>query len=351
MSLDRAQRSVGLLEKRKLRAGEMTRRLQPVKARERLGRADRGLAAAVHELQHLHDELDVDHPAGTTLEVGRPGALLHAVPHPADLGNLGGGPFAFVGCGMHEPLGPGGRRRTAHYDPRLHEGLPLPDGGRTILGEVAGDVVERHRRRSAAAAGAEPGIHFIEPAVGAEGVEHLHRPLRKLREEVGVGRALDAPSRATTVEGDTVVVVEKDEVHVTGVVHLAAAELAHRQHHRLGSHTDCLPLPRHRLAEPLHEPLLLADHHHPQDRFWDGRERGGRLGHVLPAENVAHPNPQLLRGLEGLDDRLELNRPLAEFGERGIENGRRWQPWHHEAVEQFVDHAGIAHQQFGEEGA
>ena len=187
--------------------------------------------------------------------------------------------------------------------------------------------------------------------MGAEGVEYLHRPLRKLREEVGIGRALDAPSRATTVEGDTVVVVEKDEVHVAGIVHLAAAELAHRQHHRPGSHTDRFPLPRRRLAEPLHEPLLLADHHHPQNRLWNGRERGGRLGHVLPAEDVADPDPQLLRGFEGLDDRLELNRPLAEFGERGVENGRRWQPRHHEAVEQFVDHAGIAYQQFGEEGA
>ena len=187
--------------------------------------------------------------------------------------------------------------------------------------------------------------------MGAEGVEYLHRPLRKLREEVGIGRALDAPSRATTVEGDAVVIVEKDEVHVAGVVHLAAAELAHRQHHRPRSHADCLPLPRHRLAQPLHEPLLLADHHHPQDRFGDGGERGGRLGHVLPAEDVAHPNPQLLRGLECLDDRLELNRPLAEFGERGVENGRRWQPRHHEAVEQFVDHAGVAHQQFGKERA
>ena len=270
MSLDGSQLTVRLFQKRVLTRRQMTRSLQSVKARERLGGADRGLAAAVYELQHLHDELDVDHPAGTTLEIGRPGALLHAVPHPANLGDLGGGPFAFVGCGMHDPLGPGGRRRTADHDPRLHECLPLPDGGRTILGEVAGEVVERHRRRSAAAAGAKPGIHFIEPAVGAEGVEHLHRPLRKLREEVGIGRALDAPSRATTVEGDAVVIVEKDEVHVAGVVHLAAAELAHRQHHRPRSHTDCLPLPRHRLAQPLHEPLLLANHHHPQDRFRDG---------------------------------------------------------------------------------
>ena len=270
MPLDGSQLPVGLLEKRKLSAGEIPRRLQPVKSGERLGRADRGLAAAVHELQHLRDEFDIDHPAGTTLEVGRPGALLHAVPHLADLGHLGGGPFAFVGGGMHDSLGPGGRRRTADHDPRLHECLTLPDGGRTILGEVAGEVVERHRRRSAAAAGAQPRIHFIEPAVGAEGIEHLHRPLRKLREKVGVGRALDAPSRATTVKGDAVVIVKKDEVYVAGVVHLAAAELAHRQHHRPGSHTDRLPLPRHRLAQPLHEPILLADHHHPQDRLRNG---------------------------------------------------------------------------------
>ena len=187
--------------------------------------------------------------------------------------------------------------------------------------------------------------------MGAERVEHLHRPLRQLREEVGVGGALDTPPRAAAVEGDAVVVVEKDEVHVAGVVHLAAAELAHRQHDGPGPHAHGLPLPRHRLAEPLDQPLLLTGHHDPQDRFRDGRDRGGRLCHILPTEDVAHPHPQLLRGLEGMDDRFELDRPLAEFREGGVELGRPGQPWHHEAVEQFVDHARIAHQQFGEERA
>ena len=52
-----------------------------------------------------------------------------------------------------------------------------------------------------------------------------------------------------------------------------------------------------------------------------------------------------------MDDRLEFDRSLAEFRKGGVEVGRSGQPRHHEAVEQFVDHAGIARQQFGEKGA
>ena len=89
-------------------------------------------------------------------------------------------------------------------------------------------------------------------------------------------------------------VIEKHEIHVAGVVHLAATEFAHPQDDRPGPHAYGLPLPCHRLAQPLHEPLLLTGHHHPQERFGIRGEGGGRFRHVLPAQNVTHPHPQLL---------------------------------------------------------
>ena len=52
-----------------------------------------------------------------------------------------------------------------------------------------------------------------------------------------------------------------------------------------------------------------------------------------------------------MDDRADVDRAVTQFGNLRIERigGRRTH--HEQAVEQFVDHAGIAYQQFGEEGA
>ena len=146
-------------------------------------------------------------------------------------------------------------------------------------------------------------------------------------------------------------VVEEDHVHVACVVHLTAAELAHREHHRPGPHADALPHAHHRLAEPVDEPLLLVGDHRPQDRLRDRGERRRRLHDVELAEHVADTHAELLRGLEGVDDRADLDGAAAEAGDFGVELLRSRRPLHEQAVEQLVDHPGIAHEQAGEERA
>ena len=161
---------------------------------------------------------------------------------------------------------------------------------------------------------------------------------------MGVARAAPLPAAG---DRRAVVVVEEDHVHVAGVVHLAAAELPHREHDR----PRRLARRGRGPAEPLAEPGRLERHHLLHERLGDAGQRGRRGVGVLPAEDVAHAHPQLLRRLEGLEDRLGVHRPAAELGEARLERLGRRQRLDHETVEQLVDHARIGDEQIREERA
>ena len=146
--------------------------------------------------------------------------------------------------------------------------------------------------------------------------------------------------------------MEKHHVQIAGVVHLAAAKLSQRQDDRpgrLGVGTQ--PGPVHGPPEPLDEPRLIAGHD-PLDERLGNRGQGGGCGlGVLPAEHVPHSDPQLLRHPEGVEDRGQVYRALAELGQIGLERGRRRQPFDQQAVEELVDHARIHHEQPRQKGA
>ena len=96
------------------------------------------------------------------------------------------------------------------------------------FGEVAGELGQRRGQRAALAGGAQPGVHLVEPAVGAQAAGGLDDPLPQLAEEVLVGGALAAA--LAEVEGRLAVgLVEEDDVQVAVVVHFPAAELAQGQ--------------------------------------------------------------------------------------------------------------------------
>ncbi|MCE2727310.1 MAG: hypothetical protein LW698_11110 [Planctomycetaceae bacterium] len=136
-------------------------------------------------------------------------------------------------------------------------------------------------------------------------------------------------------------VVEKDHVHVAGVVHFTAAELAHREHD--GGGRPAAGVGRH--AETVHELPFLAMHDHAHQSRGEPCERGGcRLG-ILPTENVPHAHPQLLRRLERVEGGVHVHGAAAQFLEARLEGFRRRQPLEQQAVEQFVDHPRVAHQQ------
>ena len=155
-ALDRAQREVGPVEERELLRGEMAGGVEGDESGAGLGGSQGGIGPAVHELEHLHDELDVDHAAGAALEIRGPGPLLHAVAHLPDRLHVGGRPGAVVGGGGDDPPRLRGGRGRPDDDPRLHERLPLPDRGGAGGSEVPRELLERHRRRPTPARGPQP---------------------------------------------------------------------------------------------------------------------------------------------------------------------------------------------------
>jgi hypothetical protein len=160
---------------------------------------------------------------------------------------------------------------------------------------------------------------------------------------VAIGGRFDRPAAAAGGERRSFLVVEKDDIEIAGIVHLPAAELAHREHHRPGQTPA-----HHRLTESLHEHRLLGVDDPPQDDLGDrGQRRSGRID-VEQAEHVANPDPQLLGGLEGMEHRCDVGRIPTDLLERRLEGLESRQSLDDEAVEQLVDHARIRHQQAGE---
>ena len=150
--LDVAKRPVGMHERGVIVGREVAGLVESVERGKRLGRAEPRVRAAVHQLQHLRDELDVHHAARPTLEIRRPRSLLHAEPHLPDRVHLRCGPVSLVRRRRDDPADSLARRGRADHQPRLHQRLPLPQRRGSVGGEVAGELVERDGRRPAAAA-------------------------------------------------------------------------------------------------------------------------------------------------------------------------------------------------------
>ena len=176
-------------------------------------------------------------------------------------------------------------------------------------------------------------------------MKKLHRALREFAEEVGVCCACKGTPQATRRHRKTLVVVEKDNVYVAGIIHLPPTKLSHCQHDRPGPNAAACARAGLRCAQSLHQPHLFACHHNAKNRLCDGGERRTCCGRSLSVEEIVHSDAQLLRRFESRYDRANIGCPVAEFCEICSECWRTWQPRHQQAIEQFVDHPRITREQ------
>ncbi len=195
---------------------QLGQRLQGVRA------AQRGVGAAVHQLEQLDGELHVAQPAGAELELavqfgGRdrldhpPAHLLHVRDEVLPLGRLPDQRRHRLGVGRAE-FGVAGHRAG------LEQRLELPGlGPALVVRQVAGQGAHQ---RPVAALGAQVGVHRPDGALaGGVRAEPHH-----VRGQPG-GRLQRLLLRHALAG-----LRDEDHVHVGDVVELAAAALAHRDH-------------------------------------------------------------------------------------------------------------------------
>src|SRR5689334_8822929 len=94
---------------------------------ERSGCGNLWMLPAVLELEHLHDELDIDQPAGPTFEIAARRLLFHAGAHLPDGLGIVSAPGA-IECGLaNHAACQLGRGFGSVHDSGLAECLPLPE--------------------------------------------------------------------------------------------------------------------------------------------------------------------------------------------------------------------------------
>ena len=205
------------------------------------------MAAAVHELERLGDELHVHQAATAELHVKEPGRLLaqlllHPLPQHAHLLEVGRRRVRAVEERGDQAPHPPPQRGIARHQARPREGLAFPG-----IGPLA--VVLRHRRqtgREAAPLGARPQTQVdgkTMPGGGDAAEERLSDLDRPVIEDGGLDGhgAISRPSRRRSRRGRGRAGRE-----------LAAAELAHPHDHRVDE--AAAGVPRRAVARPSRAP-------------------------------------------------------------------------------------------------
>ena len=250
--LDPAQEAVGVGQAVGVVRGYVPGRPHLCERRKGRGRAKLGVRPSVHELQHLHGELDVADAARCPLDL----LLGHAAADHIGLRPLLEHPERPQVVGGEPPAPEGVRRRGRPVTPDvgvprdwhgLQQCLELPGLGPPVpVGDVA---VDGPCQCAVASLGTEVGVH----------------------PEAAPGDVEDPAGLAS-------VALDEQHVDVTGVVELAAPELAHADH---GQGTV----------------ICLGDANGgPEHGRCQLGEGGGRGLQVVEAEQVASHDPELLRG-------------------------------------------------------
>ena len=319
--------------------------MQGDQARERLWGLQSGVLRPIDELHHLHQKLDVDDTAGPTFEIRGRSAVLHAVPHAADAFDRGTIPEMTVGRPLQDRFHPLSRRCRSHHHAGLRQRLPLPDRGWPTFGKILREGLQRDCSRATLAAGPEPRIDLIEPAIRAKSRRGLHHLLSQRAKEMGVAGGFRSAACSPCGNRDPIVIVKKDQIDIAVVVHLPTTKLAHRQDDTAG---PLLSAGGCRFSQSLNELRLLVLHDPGEDRFRHAAERMGGGCHVLLPEDIAYAHAELLRGLEGMQDRLRIDRSLTPVAEHRSEFHTGRQTPHQQTIKQFIDHARVADEEPGE---
>ena len=208
-------------------AGKEPERAQAVQGQPRGRRTEGGVAAAVGELEHLGQKLDVDQASSPELQVEAARALppelqLHATAHAVDLGALGVGQPGVEYAPPVQPDESPGEARIPPHRPRLHQRLPLPEERLAL--EVAvegGEGVGEGRRLPALP---EAQVHPEGLPGAGDGREEPVEPIDDLVE-------IDV-SGPFTGRGRGILRVQDHEIEIRAIVELPSAQLAHRDDQR-----------------------------------------------------------------------------------------------------------------------
>ncbi len=226
--LDAAQEPVGIAQ---LRHGLGRQQLLAREQRQRLEQAARlqpRVATATDQLVGLDDELDLADPARPELDVPLQLApldlardqrlhLAQRLEHPeVEIAPVDERP-QHVAMQFVESSG-------AEHGPRLHVGVALPVA--PVLLQVVLEGVEAHDLRPGVPEGPQPQVHAVHESLGRDRAEELRNAPAEPREILLVLERSAAVGLAVLRE-------QEHEVDVRGEVELAAAELAHAQHHQL----------------------------------------------------------------------------------------------------------------------
>ncbi len=239
--LDPPQEAIGVAElldrmrREQLLAREQRQRL------EQAARLQRRLAAASDQLERLHDELDLADAARAELDVVAQVAtldlardqLLHVAQRLEHA-------EVEVAAEHERPQHVAVQlveRRGAVHRARLDVGVALPVA--TVLLQVVLEGVEADDLGAGFAERPQPQVHAIHEAVGRHGAEQLRDAPAEPREVLLVLHR--ARTHGLAVRGE-----QEHEVDVGGEVELAAAELAHAEHHEL--ERLAVLAPRHAVA-------------------------------------------------------------------------------------------------------
>ena len=313
--LDAPQESIRLAEflhrrrRQQLLAREQRQRL------EQAARLQRGLAAAADQLERLHDELDLADAARTELDVVLQLApldlardqLLHVAQR---LEHAEVEVAAEDERPQHVAVQVVERRRAMHR-PRLHVGVALPVAA--VLLQVVLEGVEAHHLRARLAERPQAQVHAVDEAVLRHRAEQLRHASAEPREVLLVLQRPRAVGLAVLGE-------QEHEVDVGREIELAAAELAHAQHHQL--ERCAVGAARHAVAgherrtraaaggadADVGEQRQLAEH---RLDVGEPGEVAPRDAHQLPAAEAAQRGHELVVVAGRIDARREVG---FEFG-------------------------------------
>src|SRR3569833_3124012 len=208
--LDVAQEPIALIEKARHVERSDPGRARGAQRERRARRLERGMRVAVHELEVLRGELDVDDAARSGLQIVRAAELgLDPRAHRADRFTDRTRIARRVDGGVRVALDRGPEREIAGDRPELQQRLVLPQ--LRALGVIAPPRRERRHEQALRATRAEPGVDLVEPAARGARAQRTEEALRELRE----------PSELVVRTR-----IDEDHVEVRRVAELAPAELA-----------------------------------------------------------------------------------------------------------------------------
>ena len=151
-------------------------------------------------------------------------------------------------CGADALHHGSGEVGVASNDSRAGQRLALPELGSTTC-EVTLELAQRQHERPGLSRGPQAHVHGVEPAHRAHRAERLDHALRQFREVIRIRSLLGG----TRGERDAIAFVDEQQIEVTVVADLAAAEFTQAEDRIAARVPEALRHSPARLHAGLHE--------------------------------------------------------------------------------------------------